>query len=85
MYFVVLTTIMFYLVEMYIVIIKYMCFCRNSNFYGNRQTQLVSKRQISDHVQAHLENIVCCRMREGFIIEVSTLLIQVIQLNKRTD
>jgi len=45
-------------------------FFRNQNFYGNRQTQLVSKRQISDHVQAHLENIVCCRMREGFIIEV---------------
>lgn len=45
-------------------------FFRNSNFYGNRQTQLVSKKQISDHVQAHLDNIVCCRMREGFIIEV---------------
>ncbi|XP_050530001.1 KICSTOR complex protein SZT2-like isoform X2 [Daktulosphaira vitifoliae] len=42
---------------------------KNTNFYGNRQTQLVSKRQINDHMQAHLDNIVCCRMREGFIVE----------------
>lgn len=47
------------------------CF-RNSNFYGNRQTQLVSKKQFSDHIQANLDNIVCCRLREGFIIEVLT-------------
>lgn len=45
------------------------CF-RNSNFYGNRQSQLVSKKQFSDHIQANLDNIVCCRLREGFIIEV---------------
>ncbi|XP_050434218.1 uncharacterized protein LOC126841666 isoform X2 [Adelges cooleyi] len=42
---------------------------KNSNFYGNRQTQLLTKRQINDHMQAHLDNVVCCRMREGFIIE----------------
>lgn len=47
------------------------CF-RNSNFYGNRQTQLVTKKQFSDHIQANLDNIVCCRLREGFIIEVFT-------------
>uniref|UniRef100_A0A2S2NRV9 Protein SZT2 n=1 Tax=Schizaphis graminum TaxID=13262 RepID=A0A2S2NRV9_SCHGA len=42
---------------------------RNSNFYGNRQTQLVTKKQFSDHIQANLDNVVCCRLREGFIIE----------------
>ncbi|VVC33882.1 Hypothetical protein CINCED_3A021397 [Cinara cedri] len=42
---------------------------RNSSFYGNREPQLVSKKQISDHVHAHLENIICCRMREGFLVK----------------
>lgn len=48
----------------------YKIFFRNSSFYDNIEADLVSKRQINDNMQAHLENILCCRMREGFIIEV---------------
>lgn len=42
----------------------------NQSFYGNREPQLLTKKQNEDILDASLASVLCCRLHEGFIIKV---------------
>ncbi|XP_048511777.1 KICSTOR complex protein SZT2-like isoform X2 [Athalia rosae] len=41
----------------------------NSLFHGNRPPQLLRKKQIDDKVTCTLSSLLCCRLREGYLIK----------------
>ncbi|XP_014246112.1 KICSTOR complex protein SZT2-like isoform X2 [Cimex lectularius] len=41
----------------------------NQGFYGNREPQLLVKKQSEDHLNASLTSILCCRLHEGYMIK----------------
>uniref|UniRef100_A0A1B6LW97 C2H2-type domain-containing protein n=1 Tax=Graphocephala atropunctata TaxID=36148 RepID=A0A1B6LW97_9HEMI len=44
-------------------------FVSNQNFYGNREPQLLMKKQTEDEMSASLKTVLCCRLHEGFMIK----------------
>ncbi|XP_046683213.1 KICSTOR complex protein SZT2-like isoform X2 [Homalodisca vitripennis] len=44
-------------------------FVSNQNFYGNREPQLLVKKQTEDEMSASLTTVLCCRLHEGFMIK----------------
>lgn len=41
----------------------------NPSFHGNRPPQLLRKKQIDDKVTCTLSSLLCCRLREGYLIK----------------
>ncbi|XP_075219216.1 KICSTOR complex protein SZT2-like isoform X2 [Lycorma delicatula] len=41
----------------------------NQRFYGNREPQLLTKKQVEDNLNASLTSVLCCRLREGYTIK----------------
>ncbi|XP_054280353.1 KICSTOR complex protein SZT2-like isoform X2 [Macrosteles quadrilineatus] len=44
-------------------------FVSNHSFYGNREPQLLMKKQTEDNLNASLASVLCCRLHEGFMIK----------------
>ncbi|XP_076285950.1 KICSTOR complex protein SZT2 isoform X2 [Lasioglossum baleicum] len=42
---------------------------KNSLFYEQKSTQLIQKKQIEDKVTCTLSSLLCCRLREGYLIK----------------
>nr|XP_033323081.1 KICSTOR complex protein SZT2-like isoform X1 [Megalopta genalis] len=42
---------------------------KNSLFYEQKSTQLLQKKQIEDKVTCTLSSLLCCRLREGYLIK----------------
>ncbi|XP_043599602.1 KICSTOR complex protein SZT2-like isoform X2 [Bombus pyrosoma] len=42
---------------------------KNLLFYGEKSTQLLQKKQIEDKVTCTLSSLLCCRLREGYLIK----------------
>lgn len=41
----------------------------NSSFYQQKSVQLLQKKQIEDKVTCTLSSLLCCRLREGYLIK----------------
>ncbi|XP_066906429.1 KICSTOR complex protein SZT2 isoform X3 [Halyomorpha halys] len=41
----------------------------NQSFYGNREHQMLTKKQSEEHLIASLTSVLCCRLHEGYIIK----------------
>lgn len=52
----------------------YIFSCSNHSFYGNREPQLLMKKQTEDSLNASLASVLCCRLHEGFMIKASHFL-----------
>lgn len=44
-------------------------FTKNGLFYGNQQIQLLRKKLIEDKVTCTLSSLLCCRLRDGYLIK----------------
>ncbi|XP_039299467.1 uncharacterized protein LOC120355200 [Nilaparvata lugens] len=42
---------------------------RNRRFDGNREPQLLTKKQSEDSLNVTLSSVLCCRMREGYFVK----------------
>lgn len=41
----------------------------NNCFHGHKSSQLLKKKQIDDKVTCTLSSLLCCRLREGYLIK----------------
>ncbi|XP_057320134.1 KICSTOR complex protein SZT2-like [Microplitis mediator] len=48
-------------------------FTKNGLFYGNKQIQLLRKKLIEDKVTCTLSSLLCCRLRDGYLIKKFTM------------
>ncbi|XP_031787876.1 KICSTOR complex protein SZT2 isoform X2 [Nasonia vitripennis] len=46
---------------------------KNSLFYGHEPPQLLRKKQIDDQVTCTLNSLLCCRLREGYLIKKTAI------------
>ncbi|XP_023246457.1 KICSTOR complex protein SZT2 [Copidosoma floridanum] len=48
-------------------------YTKNTWFYGHEPPQLLRKKQVDDQVTCTLYSLLCCRLREGYLIKRATL------------
>jgi hypothetical protein len=46
---------------------------KNNLFYGHEPPQLLRKKQIDDQVTCTLNSLLCCRLREGYLIKKTVI------------
>lgn len=54
--------------------------CRNSSFYEQKSAQLLQKKQIEDKVHCTLSSLLCCRLREGYLIKRANVRDEVLEI-----
>ncbi|CAK9801279.1 KICSTOR complex protein SZT2 [Anthophora quadrimaculata] len=53
---------------------------KNSMFYEQKSTQLLQKKQIEDKVTCTLSSLLCCRLREGYLIKRANVRDEVLEI-----
>ncbi|XP_018404829.1 PREDICTED: protein SZT2-like [Cyphomyrmex costatus] len=53
----------------------------NNCFHGHRSGQLLKKKQIDDKVTCTLSSLLCCRLREGYLIKRASIRDDILEIN----
>ncbi|KYN29036.1 Protein SZT2, partial [Trachymyrmex cornetzi] len=53
----------------------------NNCFHGHRSGQLLKKKQIDDKVTCTLSSLLCCRLREGYLIKRASVRDDILEIN----
>ncbi|XP_043514984.1 KICSTOR complex protein SZT2-like isoform X3 [Frieseomelitta varia] len=53
---------------------------KNSLFYEEKSTQLLQKKQIEDKVTCTLSSLLCCRLREGYLIKSANVRDEILEI-----
>lgn len=60
----------------------YSCWRTENNcFHGHKTSQLLRKKQIDDKVTCTLSSLLCCRLREGYLIKRANIRDDVLEIN----
>ncbi|XP_026671200.1 KICSTOR complex protein SZT2-like [Ceratina calcarata] len=54
---------------------------RNTLFYEQKSTQLLQKKQIEDKVTCTLSSLLCCRLREGYLIKYANIKDEMLEIS----
>jgi len=54
---------------------------KNNCFHGHKSNQLLKKKQIDDKVTCTLSSLLCCRLREGYLIKRASVRDDILEIN----